>query len=139
MTIEENKALVWRYIHISEDFNRADEILAPDFVDHAHPEFRPGPEDLKQNLIDFYNAFPDASITVEEMIGEGDIIAFRFILRGTHTRPFGKIASTGKEIVWTGMDFVRIRNGKVVELWSNQDTLGMLRQLDVLRFEIELG
>jgi predicted ester cyclase len=85
MTIEENKTLVWRYIHISEDFDHADEILAPDFVDHSHPEFRPGPEDLKQNLIDFHNAFPDASITIEEMIGEGDIIAFRFVLRGTHT------------------------------------------------------
>ena len=42
MSIEENKALVRLYIHISEDFDRADEILAPDFVDHSHPEFRPG-------------------------------------------------------------------------------------------------
>lgn len=108
--------LVWRYIHIGEDFDRADEILAPDFVDHAHPEFRPGPKDLKQNLIDFHNAFPNASITIGEMIGEGDIITFRFVLHGTHTGTFGKIDPTGKEIVLTGMDFVRIADGKLVEL-----------------------
>ena len=34
------------------------------------------------------------------------------------------------------MDFVRITDGKLVELWSNQDTLGMLRQLGVIRFEV---
>ncbi len=82
----------------------ADDILSPDFVDHSHPEFRPGPEDIKQNLIDFHQAFSDVSNTIEEIIGEGDIVAFRFTIKGTHTGTYGGIPPTGKKIVLTGMD-----------------------------------
>ena len=135
MTVEANKALVLQYTNIKGNFVLLDEILASDFVDHSHPEFRPGPDDIKQNLIDFYTAFPDASLTIEGMIGEGDIVAFRFTLQGTHTGTFAGIPPTGKIITLTGMDFVRVADGKVVELWSNQDTLGMLRQLDVIQFQ----
>jgi hypothetical protein len=28
----------------------------------------------------------------------------------------------------TGMDYIRIANGNLAELWSNQDTLGLLQQ-----------
>lgn len=136
MTLAANKALVLQYANLNGNFALLDEILAPHFVDHSHPEFRPGPQDIKQNLSDFHTAFPDASITVENLISEGDTVAFRFILQGTHTGTFAGIPPTGKTIVWTGMDFVRIADGKIVELWSNQDTLGMLRQLGVIRFEI---
>ena len=135
MSVETNKALVLQYAKLGTNFALLDEILAPDFVDHSHPEFRPGPSDIKQNLIDFYNAFPNASITIEDMIGEGDIVAFRFTLQGTHTSTFAGIPPTGKTIMWTGMDFVRIVDGKIAEIWSTQDTLSMLQQLNVIRFK----
>jgi steroid delta-isomerase-like uncharacterized protein len=135
MSIEENKQLVLRYTNLYENLESADEILAPDFIDHSHSEFRPGTADIIQNLIDFHNAFSYVHGTVEDMIGEGDTVAFRFTLTGTHTGTYAGIPATGKEITLTGMDFVRIRNGKIAELWSNQDALGMLRQLDVIRFE----
>jgi len=136
MTVETNKALVLQYVNVGKSFALLDEILAPDFVDHAHPEFRPGPQDIKQNLIDFHTAFPDAMITIEDMIGERDIVAFRFTLQGTHTGTFAGIPPTGKIITLTGMDFVRIADGKIAEIWSNQDMLGMSRQLDGIRFEV---
>jgi steroid delta-isomerase-like uncharacterized protein len=139
MTIEANKALVLQYTKLFENIALADEILSPDFVDHSHPDFRPGSGDIKQNLIDFQHAFSDISNGVEEIIGEGDIVAFRFTIRGTHTGTYGGIPPTGKKIVLAGMDFVRVSDGKIVELWSNQDALGMLRQLGVIRFEIDRG
>jgi len=46
------------------------------------------------------------------MIGEGDTIAFRFILRGTHLVTFAGFLPTGKEDVLTGANFVRIADGK---------------------------
>lgn len=139
MTVEANKALVLQYTKLFENIALADEILSPDFVDHSHPEFRPGPGDIKQNLIDFRYAFSNVSNSVEELIGEGDIVAFRFTIRGTHTGTYGGIPPTGKKIVLTGMDFIRVVDGKIVELWSSQDALGMLRQLGVIRFEIDQG
>jgi hypothetical protein len=73
--------------------------------------------------------FPDARITIEHMIGEGDSIAFRFVLRGTHLGTFAGFPPTGKEAVLTGADFVRITDSKMVELWSIQETLSWAQQL----------
>ena len=56
-------------------------------------------------------------------------MAFRFVLRGTHLGTFAGIPATGKKMTLTGMDFIRITHGKLIELWSNQDTLGWLQQL----------
>jgi steroid delta-isomerase-like uncharacterized protein len=84
---------------------------------------------VKHEVTAFRTAFPDACIRIEDMIGEGETVAFRFILRGTHCGTFAGIPPTGKEVTLTGMDFIRIADGKFVELWSNQDTLGWLQQL----------
>lgn len=61
MDIEANKALVRRYVELWDTGNLAlaDEVLAADFVDYAHPEFTPGPESVKQAVIDFRTGFCD--------------------------------------------------------------------------------
>ena len=107
----------------------ADEVLAPDFVDHLHPELAPGPESVKKEVAAFRAAFPDAKVTVEQMIGEGDMVAFRFVSHATHQGPFAGFPPTGKQVVITGMDFIRIAEGKIAEVWSSQDTLSFLLQL----------
>jgi steroid delta-isomerase-like uncharacterized protein len=131
MSVEANKAIVRRYVELWSTGNLAlaDEVLAADFVDHTHPEQAPGPEDVKQAIKVFREGFPDACITIEQMIGEGDTVAFRFVLRGTHRGTFAGFPATGREAVLNGMDFVRIAGGKMVELWSSQDTLSWTQQL----------
>ncbi len=95
-----NKALAMRYVELWNTGNLAlaDEVLALDFVDHTHPELAPGPEAVKQEV----TAFPEAHVTIEQMIREGDTVAFRFVLRGTHQETFGRFPPTGKEVVLTG-------------------------------------
>ena len=131
MEIEANKALVSQYIELWDTGNLAlaDEVLAPDFVDHVHPELAPGPESVKREVAAFRAAFPDAHITVEQMIGEGDTVAFRFTFHATHRGPFAGFPPTGKQVKITGMDFIRIADGKIAEVWSSQDTLSFLLQL----------
>jgi steroid delta-isomerase-like uncharacterized protein len=131
MAANTSRALVSRYLDLYNTGNVviADEIIAADFVDHTHPELRRGPEDVKHMVTGFRAAFPDALGMVEQVISEGDMVAFRFVLRGTHQGTFGHLAPTGKQVAWTGMDFVRIADGKFAELWSNQDTLSLLQQL----------
>lgn len=129
--IEANKALVKRYVELWSTGNLAlaDEVLAPEYVDHTHPNQAPGPEAVKQEVLAFRTGFPDVHITIEHMIGEEDLVAFRFVLRGTHLGPFADFAPTGKEAVLTGVDFVRIAGGKMVELWSTQDTFSWAQQI----------
>ena len=134
METEGNKALARRYVELwnTGHIALADEILAPAFVDHTHPDRPPGPESVKEEVTTFRAAFPDAQVRVEQMIGEGDTVAFRFELRGTHQGPFGPFAPTGKQAVLTGTDFLRIADGKIVEVWSSQDTLAWAEQLGLL-------
>jgi steroid delta-isomerase-like uncharacterized protein len=131
MGIETNKAIVRQYIELWETGNLvlADEVLAPEYVDHTHPNQPAGPEPVKQEVTAFRAGFPDARISVEQMIGEGDLVAFRFVLRGTHLGLFAGFPPTGKEAVLTGVDFVRVVDGKIRELWSTQDTFNWAQQI----------
>lgn len=131
MSIESHKSLVHKYIELWNTGNLAlaDEVLASNFVDHSHPKFSPGPDSVKQAVIDFRAAFPDAHVTIEQMISEGDMVALRLLLRGTHQGAFAGFPPTGKQAVLHGTDFIRIAKGKLVELWNCSDTLNWVLQL----------
>ncbi|HEY7126041.1 MAG TPA: ester cyclase [Ktedonobacterales bacterium] len=131
MSLEANKALVRQYVELWETGNLAlaEQILAADFMDQAHPEWSPGPEGIKQDVLAFRAAFSDVKITVEHVLSEQDMVAFSFSMRGTHQGVFAGLPPTGKEIVLIGADFLRIADGKIAELWSYQDTLSWVKQL----------
>jgi steroid delta-isomerase-like uncharacterized protein len=131
MDSETNKVIVRKYVELWSTGNLAlaDEVLAEDFVDHTHLNQAPGPENVKQEVVAFREGFPDVRITIEQIFAEGDSVAFRFTLRGTHSGTFAGFPPTGKEDVLTGADFIRIANGKIVELWSIQETLSWAQQL----------
>jgi len=103
-----NKAIARRYVELYNTGNmeHTDEVIAADFVDHTHLELRPGPEDVKHEVTIFRSAFPDAYVTIEDIISEDDIVAFRFVLRGTHLSTFAGLPATGKKVTLTGMDFI---------------------------------
>jgi steroid delta-isomerase-like uncharacterized protein len=132
----ENKALIQRFVE--EAFNEgnldvADEVYAPDFVSHesAGPVGR-DPEYVKQFVGTYRGAFPNGRTTVEDVIAEGDRVAYRWSFRGTHQGELMGIPPTGKEATITGITIDRISGGKIEEEWNNVDQLGVLRQLGVV-------
>ena len=133
MSAEENKAIFRRYVEeVSNEGNLdlVDEIFAR-YVSHqpdGHTEER-GPEDVKRFIGEFHQAFPDFHSTIEDQIAEGDKVATRWTIRGTHQGEFRGIAPTGKQITVTGIGIFRFSEGKVVESWDNFDQLGMMQQL----------
>jgi predicted ester cyclase len=76
-------------------------------------------------------AFPDLSMTQADSVTEGDKVAFRWMMSGTHEEEFLGIAPTGKRVTVMGMDIVRTREGEILEYWGEFDVMGMLRQLEV--------
>ena len=60
-------------------------------------------------------------VTVEDMIAEGDRVAARVTMRGTHLGEFEGIAPTGKRVEVRAMDMYRITDGKIVEHWGHGD------------------
>jgi len=128
-----NKDLLARYI--SEVWDEANLSALPDFLGasfkrHVSPLLPP--IDLSgqiERLAGFRAAFPDVTVTVEEVIAEGDRVAFRSTMRGTHLGEFAGIAPTGKEVTVGLVDVVRIEDGAFVEQWGGPDLFDMLRQL----------
>src|SRR4051812_332416 len=105
-----------------------DEVIAPDLIQHIR-NVPPGPGGIRQFFSAVHAAFPDAYFTTEDMVAEGDKVAWRFTIRGTHSGPFRGIPPTGKPIVMTGMALTRMRDGQMVENWNETEDLGMLQQL----------
>jgi steroid delta-isomerase-like uncharacterized protein len=108
----------------------ADELLAPDFVDHTPlPGFGPGREDVKRLFAMLRSAFPDLRGEVVEQFVDGDRVATRKTFHGTHRGElFGKPGS-GKRVAIRVMDIVRIRDGQIVEHWNVVDVAGLMGQL----------
>jgi predicted ester cyclase len=131
MSPEANKALVQRYLEMYQtgDATIADDIIAADFVDHGHPTLPPGPQGVKQMVARMHSGLSDAVTASEPLLAEGDTVAFRYAISGTHSGHLGSLPPTNRRVTITGADFFRVANGKLVELWSYQDTLGMLLQL----------
>jgi predicted ester cyclase len=91
-----------------------------------------GIEVLRQFVKVSRDAFPDLQFTAEDMIAEGDKVAARYTMRGTHQGEFMGVAPTGNQIEVTGIDIVRFEGGKMVEHWANSDELGMMQQLGLV-------
>lgn len=97
-----------------------------------------GLETLTQFNQLIHEAFPDIQYIVEEIIAEGDLVAWRYIAKGTHDGKSMGIFPTGKSIALNGMVIDRFANGKVAEHWLIFDGLDMFRQVGLLPFVKEI-
>jgi steroid delta-isomerase-like uncharacterized protein len=132
---EENKAIARRWV---EGLNKHDLMIIDEFfttncvfhvpvVGDVH-----GPEGLKQLYTTSLTAYPDLQYKIEDIIAEGDKIAARFTVRGTHKGDIMGIAPTGKQVMGTGIAIYRLVEGKFVEAWAIEDQLGIMQQLGVI-------
>ncbi len=135
MSVEEHKAIQRRVYELFSSGNQEalEEVIAPDAVDrNAQPGLAPGLEGVRQTLGMFRAAFPDLRISAEDMLAEGDRVAARITATGTHRGEFQGLPPTGKQVTISGIEIVRIANGRVVERWGQFDNLGMLQQMGAL-------
>ena len=66
---------------------------------------------------------------VDDLVVEGDRLAWRWTFEGTHTGPFAGVAPTHKQVVLRGVNLQTLKEGKVVEHWTLADLASALRQL----------
>jgi serine phosphatase RsbU (regulator of sigma subunit)/predicted ester cyclase len=133
MSAEENKAVVRRLIE--EVYNRgnldmADELLAPDYVDHTWPPGKyAGREGLKRSVAKQRAASSDLHINIEEQIAEGDKVVSWVISSGTHDRErFLGLAPTGERMTMKHIFISRVVEGKIVEVWGVGDISDVWQQ-----------
>jgi predicted ester cyclase len=128
--IEANKALINRYFAALEegDLTALDEIVATDYRDHV-PGRKPGRGPLKTAVQALRVAFPDMTSTVTHLVAEGDLVAVRNRVTGTHRGPLGDLPATGNRVDFAALQLFRIRGDFVVAHWESFDESALARQL----------
>jgi steroid delta-isomerase-like uncharacterized protein len=107
-----------------------DELLAEDAVDRSGPVHSRGVEAFKARTAAVHVAFVEIDVRVEDLLVDGDAIAWRWVLTGTHVGPFAGLAPTGRRVVLRGVNFQRLAGGRVIEHWTLVDVLGALKGLE---------
>jgi serine phosphatase RsbU (regulator of sigma subunit) len=130
---EDNKVLVRRFteeVINKGNLNVADELLAPEFVDHdVIPGKAGGKEDVKRWIAERRASFSDLHFSIEEQIAEGDKVVTRIISSGTHDRnEYRGLAPTGARITMETVNIYRVVEGKIVEVRHTANTAGLWQQ-----------
>ena len=132
---DDNKRLVRRYpeeVATGGDLDLLEELLAEDYVEHGPFGDVHGVREDREQMRTLLDAFPDFEASVEDIIAEGDTVAMRVTLSGTHDGEFMGIEPTGNAFEIQNMVLTRVRDGKIAERWLQPDLLGQLNQLGVI-------
>jgi steroid delta-isomerase-like uncharacterized protein len=135
--MEENKALVRRAfddVWNEGNLELVDVLFAATYISHdpGNPHQAPGSQGVKEYAAMARAEWPDLHFSVEEQIAEGDLVASRWTLRGTHQREVAGVAATGRQVTATGTSISRIATGRIAEDWIQWDKLGILQQIGAI-------
>ena len=112
----------------------ADELIAADMIEHQDfgPGHATGAEGVRAVIVSLRRAFPDFTLTIEDLVVDGDLVWTRNVGAGTNDGPYMGYPATHRPIRVDVFDVLRIVDGKVVEHWGVPDRLGALRQMGLL-------
>ena len=126
---EENKAVVRACFENASrgNFDALDGIVTEDYV--LHPEEVHGADGLKQMVQGYRDALSGLQVTIDQQLTEGDYVATRFTIRGTHDGELMGTPPTGKDVAFTAITISRCEGGRISEEWEIADTAGLLGQI----------
>ena len=133
MVETENKALIRRLLDELRDGwhpTTIEKYYAPSYRRHNTATLPPLTRDeQRQRATRLRVAFPDARATLEDIFAEGDRVAYRLTIRGTHTGEFLGVPPSGRQVAVSFIAIVRIVDGKLVEEWGGLDQPDLIRQM----------
>ncbi len=135
MLVEENKGLGRRFMEASLNLvalSGIDQLVSSDFVYHHVSGRDLSTEAYKNSGVTLLNAFPDICMEIDDLFAEGNKVACRFTIKGTHKGKYQGIPPTGNKINISIIYIFRIADGKIAEVWSQFNVLGMMQQLGVI-------
>ncbi|MGD9021724.1 MAG: ester cyclase [Lysobacterales bacterium] len=132
--LERNKQIVRLQ---AQAYNERDlDLLAQTTADDLLRHCQATPDIQVDSLEDFvaflkgdWETFPDAMLTIEQMVAEGDRVAAFVTYTGTQTGQMGPFPPSGKTVFLEFIGLFRIENDKIAEIWVTWDNLAVLTQL----------
>lgn len=104
-------------------------LYSDNIVLYGYQGVKPGLESVKQFYNGFWGVFPDARVTVQELIEEGETLVARYVITGTQHTAFMGVAAAGQRIELLGISVLHFRNGQCFERWTCSDSLVLLNQI----------
>jgi len=135
MTTNDNKAIVRRFIDEvfqRGSFDSVDELVTEDFTPHTWGPTPPGRDGLKRAIERVSAGLSDPSMTIEDVMAEGERVAVRLTSSATQSGPFMGLPPSGKRYEIEEIHWFLLRDGRISEHWHQADFLGMLRQLGAM-------
>ena len=128
--LEKNKALVRKFFKKANSEEKTPvELCAPGFIAHVGGSPAMDLQAFQQYQTAYFASFSNTSMTIEDMVAEGDRVAFRGVVRATHSAEFRGIPASGKKIVVPVIGMAKITGGKVIEWWNSPDRLSWMQQI----------
>ena len=139
--MESNKLIMERFTSeflTTGDAALAEEFISPDIVMYFAGQQQRGRDAYLAIVAANRDAFPDLLWTVEEMVADGDAVAVRYTMKGTHRGSFAGVPPTDRAVVAQSVAFYRLADGKIIEERAQLDMLGVLQQLGAVPGRVEV-
>jgi steroid delta-isomerase-like uncharacterized protein len=130
--LSDNIELITRFEHAfrAGELATYDELCDPSMVDHnPAPDQEPTPTGFRQKAAAFRTVFPDLAYALQDIVGSGDTVATRWVVTGSLQEEFMGIPALGQKVRVEGMNFYRLNEGHVTDIWTQFDSLAMMQQL----------
>jgi steroid delta-isomerase-like uncharacterized protein len=127
--------IITRFEHAFRASDQAtiDELCDPGLVDHnPAPGHEPTLAGFKQKVGQFNSIFRDLDEDLQDIIASGDTVATRWVVTGSLRQEFMGIPATGQTVRVEGMNFYRLNDGRVTDIWTQFDGVGMMQQLGAI-------
>jgi steroid delta-isomerase-like uncharacterized protein len=137
--METNKELLDRYVELynAGDLDACMELYAEDASQRMHDGVFEGIDAIAERLARDLTAFPDAKYVVESFFAAGDKFGDEWTFTGTNTGPLrlpdgSEIPATGKPVEIKGMEYVEVRDRKIVVDNLYYDFMAAVAQLGLV-------
>ena len=130
-----NAEIITRFEHAfrAADQETIDELCDPGLVDHnPAPGEEPTLAGFKEKVAGFKAIFPDLAEDLQDIIDSGDTVATRWVVAGSQQREFMGIPASGQPIRVGGMNFYRLKDGRVTDIWTQFDGVALMQQLGAI-------
>ena len=135
MALSDNTEIITRFelAFRAADQATIDEFADPDLVDHnPAPGHEPTLAGFKHKVAYMCSLFPDLKEDMQDIIASGDTVATRWVLTGSLQQEYMGIRASGQAIKIDGMNFYRLRDGRVTDIWTQFDGVAMMQQLGAI-------
>jgi steroid delta-isomerase-like uncharacterized protein len=104
-------------------------LYTDDIVLHGYQGVEPGLESVRRFYHAFWKVFPDAAVTIQEIIEDGDRLVARYLITGTQQETLMGVPARGQKMELPGISGLHFKDGHCFERWACSDSLIVFHQI----------